>query len=270
MGCLLSVPSLSSQFFVGAFQFTPFGATSIWTAQLNAILLCTNLFLLLPPCILLPPPTHSLQPLKQTYKIPELIFNSTPLQLSILLTSPMRMMACTMSSLTTTTLSISLAQIVAADQALWQKVAQETRGSILTSGDPEPVQDFMDPAEVTYHLLPIRDGPKPADPDKPPKPPKPPRIQRGQHLVTLTDSPRIQRWISRVIVQPRMMQIRISALHTTERRAQSGAPNADVEFIYAGGKGALASTLIQIAPRAKPQSDRRRASWMWMLDSIQT
>ena len=73
--------------------------------------------------------------------------------------------------------SISLAQIVAADQALWQKVAQETRGSILTSGDPKPVdrvvQDFMDSAEVTYHLLPIRDGPKPADPDKPPKPPKP-------------------------------------------------------------------------------------------------
>ena len=65
--------------------------------------------------------------------------------------------------------SISLSQLVAADQALWQKVAQETRGAILTSGDPKPVdkavQEFMDSAEVTYHLLPIRDGHKPGDPD---------------------------------------------------------------------------------------------------------
>ena len=63
--------------------------------------------------------------------------------------------------------NISLSQIVAADQALWQKVAQETRGLILTSGDPKPVDkavlDFMDSAEVTYHLLPITDGRIPAD-----------------------------------------------------------------------------------------------------------
>ena len=75
--------------------------------------------------------------------------------------------------------SISLSQLVAADQALWQKVAQETRGAILTSGDPKPVdkavQEIMDSPEVTYHLLPMRDGPKPGDPDKPPKPPKQPK-----------------------------------------------------------------------------------------------
>ena len=74
--------------------------------------------------------------------------------------------------------NVSLSQIVAADQALWQKIAQETRGLILTSGDPKPVDkavlEFMDSAEVTYHLLPVRDGPKP-NPDKPPKPPKPPK-----------------------------------------------------------------------------------------------
>ena len=29
--------------------------------------------------------------------------------------------------------------VFAADQALWQKVSQETRGKILTSGDPKPV-----------------------------------------------------------------------------------------------------------------------------------
>ena len=52
--------------------------------------------------------------------------------------------------------NVSLSQIVAADQALWQKIAQETRGLILTSGDPKPVDkavlEFMDSAEVTYHV----------------------------------------------------------------------------------------------------------------------
>ncbi len=74
---------------------------------------------------------------------------------------------------------VSLAQIVAADQALWQKVSQETRGKILTSGDPKPideaVQNFMDAAEVTYHLLPMRDHPKSDPPIKDPKPKKPPK-----------------------------------------------------------------------------------------------
>ena len=58
--------------------------------------------------------------------------------------------------------SVTLAQITAADQALWQKVAQDTRGLVLTSGDPKPVDkaitDNMDSAEVTYHLLPMRDS----------------------------------------------------------------------------------------------------------------
>jgi len=35
--------------------------------------------------------------------------------------------------------TVSLAQIIVADQALWQKASQETRGKILTSGDPKPV-----------------------------------------------------------------------------------------------------------------------------------
>ena len=74
---------------------------------------------------------------------------------------------------------VSLAQIVAADQALWQKVSQETRGKILTSGDLKPideaVQNFMDAAEVTYHLLPMRDHPKSDPPIKDPKPKKPPK-----------------------------------------------------------------------------------------------
>ena len=74
--------------------------------------------------------------------------------------------------------TVSLAQIIAADQALWQKVSQETRGKILTSGDPKPVDkavsDFMDAAEVTYHLLPVRDHGKADPPIKDPKPPKKP------------------------------------------------------------------------------------------------
>ena len=74
---------------------------------------------------------------------------------------------------------VSLAQIIAADQALWQKVSQETRGEILTSGDPKPidqaVQSFMDAAEVTYHLLPMRDGPKSDPRIKDPKPKKNPK-----------------------------------------------------------------------------------------------
>ena len=68
--------------------------------------------------------------------------------------------------------------VFAADQALWQKVSQETCGKILTSGDPKPVDkavsDFMDAAEVTYHLLPIRDHGRADPPVKDPKPPKKP------------------------------------------------------------------------------------------------
>lgn len=58
--------------------------------------------------------------------------------------------------------SVTLAQIISADQALWQKIAQEVRGQVLTSGDPKPVDkaitENMDSAEVTYHLLPLRDS----------------------------------------------------------------------------------------------------------------
>ena len=58
--------------------------------------------------------------------------------------------------------SVALAQIINADQALWQKVAQDTRGQVLTSADPKPVDkaimENMDSAEVTYHLLPLRDS----------------------------------------------------------------------------------------------------------------
>ena len=84
--------------------------------------------------------------------------------------------------------SVTLSQVIAADQALWQKIAQETRGQVLTSGDPKPVDrafiEHMDSAEVTYHLLPIREPGK-ADPLKDPKDPKrkknprPPKGRQG-------------------------------------------------------------------------------------------
>ena len=58
-------------------------------------------------------------------------------------------------------------------------MSQETRGKILTSGEPKPidqaVQSLMDAAEVTYHLLPMRDGPKSDPPIKDPKPKKNPK-----------------------------------------------------------------------------------------------
>ena len=38
---------------------------------------------------------------------------------------------------------VSLSQIIAADQALWQKVSQETRGKILTSGNPKPIDQAV-------------------------------------------------------------------------------------------------------------------------------
>ena len=48
--------------------------------------------------------------------------------------------------------SVALSQVIAADQALWQLVAQETRGQVMTSGDPRPVdkavKEFMDAPEV--------------------------------------------------------------------------------------------------------------------------
>ena len=120
--------------------------------------------------------------------------------------------------------NVSLSQIVAADQALWQKIAQETRGLILTSGDPKPVDkavlDFMDSAEVTYHLLPVRDGPKP-NPDKPPKPAKPrrSRIQRTQRQVTVIVLPKLPRWASQAIVRRKTTRIGTSALHSIARHA---------------------------------------------------
>ena len=79
--------------------------------------------------------------------------------------------------------NVSLSQIVAADQALWQKVSQETRGMILTSGDPKPVDkavmEVMDCAEVTYHLLPRKDS---HNPDKPPNHLRIQRIPRKESL----------------------------------------------------------------------------------------
>ena len=58
--------------------------------------------------------------------------------------------------------SISLAQVIAADQALWQVISQETRGKILTVGSPKPIDAAValakDSPEVVYHLLPLRDN----------------------------------------------------------------------------------------------------------------
>ena len=59
--------------------------------------------------------------------------------------------------------------MVAADQALWQVVAQETRGKILTVGSPKPIDAAValakDSAEVMYHLLPLRDNKRALDED---------------------------------------------------------------------------------------------------------
>ena len=50
--------------------------------------------------------------------------------------------------------SISLAQVIAADQALWQVISQETRGKILTVGTPKPIDAAValakDSPEVMY------------------------------------------------------------------------------------------------------------------------
>ena len=35
--------------------------------------------------------------------------------------------------------AVTLSQVIAADQALWQLVAQEIRGQVMTSGDPKPI-----------------------------------------------------------------------------------------------------------------------------------
>ena len=65
--------------------------------------------------------------------------------------------------------SISLSQVIAADQALWQVIAQETRGQILTTGSPKPIDAAVDSAkdcaEVMYHLLPLRDNKRSLDDD---------------------------------------------------------------------------------------------------------
>ena len=65
--------------------------------------------------------------------------------------------------------SISLSQVVAADQALWQVVAQETRGKILTVGSPKPIDAAVtsakDSAEAMYNLLPLRDNERALDDD---------------------------------------------------------------------------------------------------------
>ena len=65
--------------------------------------------------------------------------------------------------------SISLSQVVAADQALWQVIAQETRGKILTVGSPKPIDTAVasakDSAEFIYHLLPLRDNKRTLDDD---------------------------------------------------------------------------------------------------------
>ena len=65
--------------------------------------------------------------------------------------------------------SISLSQVIAADQALWQVVAQETRGKILTVGSPKPIDAAVtsakDSAEVMYYLLPLRDNKRALDED---------------------------------------------------------------------------------------------------------
>ena len=104
--------------------------------------------------------------------------------------------------------SVTLQQVIAADQALWQLVAQETRGQVMTSGDPKPidkaVKESMDSPEVSYHLLPMRDSHKgdghdlkdkkekkdkkrknEQDPDKPPKNPK---VDIPEGCTTKTDS----------------------------------------------------------------------------------
>ena len=167
---------------------------------------------------------------------------------------------------------MSLSQIVAADQALWQKVSQETRGMILTSGDPKPVDkavmEFMDCAEVTYHLLPTKDGHNPDKPPKPPKNPKNPKTpqSRMKMLIVLL---RRQRLIFHQIVRLRMIQIRTCALDTTESLVRLGGRRVVVACTYVGGRAAARSRHTRIAPRVSHPSDKRRTSWMEALEVIQ-
>ena len=68
---------------------------------------------------------------------------------------------------------ITLQQLIAADQALWQRVAQETRGQVLVTPDPKPVdkaiREAADHIDIMYHLLPVPSASKrPSEPDEAP------------------------------------------------------------------------------------------------------
>ena len=161
--------------------------------------------------------------------------------------------------------TVSLAQIIAADQALWQKVSQETRGKILTSGDPKPVDkavlDFMDAAEVTYHLLPVRDHPKP---DPAPKDPKPNSHQSLGILVIAdlqekTEMARLLRLTSQMAVLQRMIQTKIFALHSIAKHVQSEDTSVAGAYMFAGGRIASVSMLSQTAQRESQMSDMWKA-----------
>ena len=162
--------------------------------------------------------------------------------------------------------SVTLSQVVAADQALWQKIAQETRGQVLTSGDPKPVDrafiEHMDSAEVTYHLLPIREPGK-ADPVKDPKDPKPKKNPRPPKNRQGGDD--------RELKAPKIdIPANCSAKNDSNQnicqnessRVQSEEQSAGEASTYVGRKGVLESTPIQIVASKRMTSDRRiQAQW---------
>ena len=148
--------------------------------------------------------------------------------------------------------------MIAADQALWQKIAQETRGQVLTSGDPKPVDrafiEHMDSAEVTYHLLPICEPGK-ADPLKDPKDPKPkknPRPPKGRQGGDDRElkAPKID--IPANCSAKNDSYQNICFAYNRKSCAVRGAAST-----YVGRKGALENTPIQIVASKRMTSDRR-------------
>lgn len=148
--------------------------------------------------------------------------------------------------------SVTLAQIISADQALWQKIAQEVRGQVLTSGDPKPVDkaitENMDSAEVTYHLLPLRDSASSRTTTE---------TQTSERRETKTirskrrkEMKKLQRLTFRKVVLPRTIQIRIFVLATIANHALSEGRSVAGACIFVGRKDAMENILSQIATRS--------------------
>ena len=156
--------------------------------------------------------------------------------------------------------SVTLQQVIAADQALWQLVAQETRGQVVTSGDPKPidkaVKEFMDSPEVSYHLLPMREFQKSESHDA-----KDIKKENEKKRKSVNDANRPPK-ASKVDIPEgcatKRIRIRTSALATVASHAWFVVQNAGAACMCAGAKVVLESTLTLIARKGGP-NDRRRS-----------